>query len=186
MKKKLDRIIVIDVESTCWEDKKTASMHISEIIQIGVAALDVNTLTVVQQSNFMVKPIVSRISPFCTKLTGITQKDVDEKGIDFAEALEALSGDYEISERPWASYGDYDRNQFHRNCKARSVAYPFGDRHINIKTLVASAMSWPSEEAMDVALKFIGLPLRGRHHDALDDATNAASILAFVLHGVRE
>jgi len=185
MRKKLDRIIVIDVESTCWEDKTVAIKNVSEIIQIGVAALDVNTLTVVQQSNFMVKSKYSKVSPFCTRLTGLTQEDVD-KGADFAEVIEALSSDYEIKDRPWASYGDYDRNQFHRNCHNHEIEYPFGDRHINIKTLVAAAMKWPSEEAMDVALKFIGLPLMGRHHDALDDATNAASILAFVLHGVRE
>jgi len=185
MRKKLDRIIVIDVESTCWDDREEAKKNTSEIIQIGVAALDVNTLTVLQRSEYMVKPVFSKVSEFCTKLTGITQEDVDE-GVEYPEAIAALVEEYEVERRPWASYGDYDRKQFLHNCRLRSVPYPFGDRHINVKTLVASAMGWPREEGMDVAMSFIGLELKGVHHRAGDDAANVASILGFVLHGVRE
>ena len=47
-------------------------------------------------------------------------------------------------------------------------------------------MGWPREEGMDVAMDFIGLELKGQHHRAGDDAANVASILGFVLHGVRE
>ena len=185
MKKKLDRIIVIDVESTCWEDKDEAKRNTSEIIQIGVAALDVNTLTITQSSEFMVQAAHSKVSPFCTKLTGITQEDVDE-GVSFQEALSSLVEEFEIDQRPWASYGDYDRRQFQHNCRLRGLPYPFGERHINVKTLVAAAMAWPREEAMDVAMDFIGIPMKGKHHKAGDDAANIANILAFVLHGVRE
>lgn len=185
MKKKLDRIIVIDVESTCWDDKEEAKRNTSEIIQIGVAALDVNTLSIVQSSEYMVKPAHSKVSPFCTKLTGITQEDVDD-GVSFQEALSSLVEEFQIDQRPWASYGDYDRRQFQHNCRLRGLPYPFGDRHINVKTLVAAAKGWPREEGMDVAMGFIGMPLKGRHHKAGDDAINIANILAFVLHGVRE
>lgn len=135
MKKKLDRIIVVDVESTCWEDKAEAARHTSEIIQIGVVSLDVRSLMAVQASEIMVKPRASEVSPFCTKLTGISPEDV-KKGISFSEACQLLMDEYETHNRPWASYGDYDRNMFHSNCElhaspdpAARAVYPFGHRH---------------------------------------------------------
>ncbi|QYS89362.1 hypothetical protein [Flavobacterium davisii] len=42
MAKLLDKILVVDIEATCWEGKLPEGM-ISDIIEIGVCLLDVQT-----------------------------------------------------------------------------------------------------------------------------------------------
>jgi inhibitor of KinA sporulation pathway (predicted exonuclease) len=183
-KKLLDAINVVDVESTCWEDRPPQGMR-SEIVEIGICSLRLSDLGIEKKASILVKPVASTVSPFCTKLTTITQEMVD-KGIPLGNACGTVCLNYDSLARPWASYGDYDRNQFERNCKALNVSYPFGSRHINVKTLVAAAMGWDCEVGMDEALRRLRMSLVGTHHRAADDASNIAEILCFVLHNARQ
>lgn len=81
---KLDQIIVIDVESTRWEDRPPEN-EASEIIEIGICIVDVQRRERMAQDSFLVQPTRSRVSPFCTHLTTLTQAHVDQ-GIPFADA----------------------------------------------------------------------------------------------------
>ena len=51
MARKLDRILVVDVEATCWEGNPPPGQT-SEIIEIGLCVLDVPTLTCVEQRDY--------------------------------------------------------------------------------------------------------------------------------------
>lgn len=174
--KKLDKIIIVDVESTCWEGNPPPN-QVSEIIEIGVCMLDIHTHEVSDLASFFTKPISSYISYFCTNLTTITAEMIEAKGIDFVEACQILKKEYDSKNRIWGSWGDYDRNQFERNCKHRNIAYPFGQTHLNIKALFALKHQLKHEVGMDKALEILGLPLKGTHHRGIDDAENIASIL---------
>ena len=88
---------------------------------------------------------------------------------------------YLSKERVWASYGDYDRRQFEKQCQSLNISYPFGTRHLNIKTLFAIIYALPQEVGMDQALTLLNLPLEGTHHRGGDDAWNIAGILSEVL-----
>ena len=59
--------------------------------------------------------------------------------MDFATACATLRKELGSEQRVWASYGDYDRRQFQRQCADAGVRYPFGIRHLNVKTLSRSA-----------------------------------------------
>jgi len=177
--KKLDRIVVIDVESTCWEGAPPDSEE-SEIIEIGVCTLNVASGQRVGREDIFVRPTRSRVSPFCTSLTTLTQEQVDA-GVPFAEACAHLQHAYGTKDRVWASYGDYDRRQFERQCAEVGVSYPFGPGHLNVKTLFALMRVLPREVGMDGALELLGLPLEGTHHRAGDDAWNITRILAKLL-----
>ncbi|MEP0850452.1 hypothetical protein NC991_08590 [Funiculus sociatus GB1-A4] len=85
---------------------------------------------------------------------------------------------YLTQQRVWASYGDYDRNQFQKQCQSHSIKYPFGSRHINVKTLFSLIHTLPEEVGMDMALEILKLPLEGTHHRGGDDAWNIATILS--------
>ncbi len=176
MAKKLDKIIVVDVESTCWQDTPPDGQE-SEIIEIGVCTVDVISGKRLEKESILVKPEKSRVSEFCTQLTTLTQEQV-EKGISFAEACSILKKKYLSQQRVWASYGDYDRRQFERQCQSQKVSYPFGSRHINIKTLFAIIHALPYEVGMAEALERLNLPLEGTHHRGGDDAWNIANILS--------
>ncbi|MGB3695649.1 MAG: hypothetical protein WA999_23305, partial [Spirulinaceae cyanobacterium] len=61
------------------------------------------------------------------------------------------------------------------------VKYPFGTRHINVKTLLALQRRLAKEVGMAQALEILDLPLQGTHHRGVDDAGNIARILAKLL-----
>ncbi len=183
MTKRLDQILIIDVEATCWQGKKPLNQD-NEIIEIGVCVLDVASGERVGRESMLVKPEHSTVSDFCTQLTTLTQEQVD-RGISFEAACKKLQSEYSSKSRPWASYGAYDRNQFEKQCQAWQVVYPFGRTHINVKNLLALIYHLPREVGMAQALDMLNLPLRGTHHRGDDDAWNIAAILAKLLSASR-
>ena len=117
-------------------------------------------------------------------LTTLTQADVDA-GMPFTMACELLRKEYHSRDRVWASFGDYDRTMFQEQCKQTGVIYPFGPRHLNVKTLFALARGLPAEIGMAGSLEMLGMPLEGTHHRGHDDAWNIAGILDQLLRAMR-
>ena len=183
MARKLDCILIVDVEATCWPGEPPPG-QVSEIIEIGLCLLEVATLTRAARRSILVRPARSTVSPFCTALTTLTQADV-EAGVPLAQACQALAQEYQAPARLWASYGDYDRRQFERNCSEFGIAYPFGPSHLNVKMLLAIALGLKQEVGMSAGLAALGLPLEGVHHRAGDDAWNIAAILTTILRQAR-
>ncbi|MGB0386799.1 MAG: exonuclease domain-containing protein [Ardenticatenaceae bacterium] len=179
MAKALDQILVIDIEATCWEGKPPAGEE-SEIIEVGICTVDLGSRRRLEKRSILVRPERSRVSPFCTKLTTLTQEEV-EKGISFTEACSILKKEYAAKKRVWASYGDYDRRQFERQCRARNIGYPFGPTHLNVKNLFALMHQQQREVGLSKALDLLGLPLEGIHHRGHDDAWNIANLLCTLL-----
>jgi inhibitor of KinA sporulation pathway (predicted exonuclease) len=165
---------VVDVEATCWADGPPPDES-SEIIEIGVCVVDTADWRRVERRRILVRPRQSTVSAFCTELTGLTQDDVDG-GVEFATACEIVRDELRGRYRPWASWGQYDRRQFERQCVGAAV-YPFGSRHINVKERFATAFGLRREVGMSRALARAGLPLEGRHHRGDDDAWNIAAIV---------
>lgn len=180
MAKLLDKIVVIDVEATCWENKVPDGM-MNEIIEIGVALLDVEAGTISDNEGILVKPEKSTVSAFCTSLTTLTQEQLDKDGISFKAACKILKDRYLSQSRAWASFGAYDLNQFRRQCDATGVGYPFGPSHINVKTNFALKKKLAHEQGMAGALAMLDMLLEGTHHRGVDDAKNIAKILHWVL-----
>jgi inhibitor of KinA sporulation pathway (predicted exonuclease) len=176
---KLDQILVVDIEATCWEGA-IPSEEESEIIEIGICPLDIATGQRLEKESILVKPERSRVSEFCTQLTTLTQEQVD-RGISFKDACSLLRKKYLSKDRIWASYGDYDRSQFQRQCQSHSITYPFGNRHLNVKSLLAVVYALPGEVGMAQALELLNLPLEGTHHRGGDDAWDIARILSKLL-----
>ncbi|MBY8861684.1 exonuclease domain-containing protein [Nocardia sp. CA2R105] len=171
-----DRLLnVVDVEATCWEGASPDGQP-SEIIEVGVCVLDMRTLERVGRDSILVRPARSSVSEFCTRLTTLTPEQV-AAGVDFASACALLGQRYRASERAWASWGDYDRRQFERQCAATGVRYPFGDRHTNAKRMFAESRDTSKRFGMDAALQVAGLPLEGTHHRGGDDAWNIAALI---------
>lgn len=173
----MNLVNVVDVEATCWAGQPPPG-QVNEIIEIGLTVVDLDSATRVAKHRILVRPQRSRVSEFCTELTGLTQTDVDG-GVEFAEACRTLAVQHEAGRRPWTSWGDYDRNQFTRQCRHAGVEYPFGQHHTNAKLRFTEALGLRKRPGMAQALEIAGLPLEGRHHCGDDDAWNIA---ALVLH----
>ncbi len=172
-------LLVIDVESTCWEGAPPAGQE-PEIIEIGVCLLDARSGERLSRESILVRPERSTISAFCAQLTSLTPAKL-ERGVSFARACAILRRKYGAPHRVWASYGGDDRRKFERQCTARGVAYPFGASHIDIKSLFALLYGLPHEVGLLSALDMVGVPVEGTHHRGADDAWNAAGLLAALL-----
>ncbi|TCO54922.1 3'-5' exonuclease [Actinocrispum wychmicini] len=170
---------VVDVEATCW-DGPSPGGQVNEIIEIGLTVVDLVAGERVARHRILVKPARSEVSDFCTRLTGLTQAEVDT-GMPFEEACRVLAKDHEAGKLGWASWGDYDRKQFLRQCAATTVRYPFGQRHVNAKATFAETFGLPRPVGMAAALKIAELPLEGRHHRGDDDAWNIAALVLLMV-----
>ncbi|MET8923884.1 exonuclease domain-containing protein [[Kitasatospora] papulosa] len=170
---------VMDVEATCWDGRPPPG-SVNEIIEIGLTVVDLSAGRRSSRHRVLVRPVRSAVSGFCTELTGLTQAEVD-RGVTFAEACRILVEEFGAGERPWASWGDYDRRQFARQSRADGVAYPFGlpteRTHTNAKAVFAESYGLRRKPGMDQALRIAGLPLEGRHHRGEDDAWNIAALV---------
>jgi len=191
MARHLDNILVIDLESTCW-DGPPPDGQVSEIIEIGITQVDVAALKRMDKRSILIKPQHSDISAFCTELTTLTP-DMPAHANGFKEAMLILKAAYNSQERLWASWGltttapegGFDRCQFERCCQLYDESYPFGPSHLNVKTLFALAMGLPHEVGLDEAYRQLGWTLEGTHHRGEDDAWNIAGVLCWLLQSTR-
>jgi len=184
MARKLDQILVVDVESTCWDGPPPEGEE-SEIIEIGLCVVDVGSLTRMSKHSVLIKPERSMISSFCTELTTLTPEMFAEAGT-LSDACKRLKKDFSSKDRLWASWGDYDRRQFERVCQSAGVGYPFGLTHLNVKTLFAVSLGLNHEVGLDGAYEMLGLSMEGTHHRGDDDAWNIADILCRLLGASRK
>lgn len=179
------RVLVIDIESTCWEPPQSKPFsEVQEIIEVGIAEVDLNKLYIVHNEGLLVRPTHSKVSKFCTQLTTLTQEQVD-KGLSYKDVCDQLVKVYSSPYRTWASWGDFDRKQFQKDSELNGIKYPFGPRHINIKNLFSVLYGLDEELGLDTALKHIGMKLEGTHHRGVDDARNIAKIFIHLLKKFR-
>lgn len=175
MAKSLDTILVIDIESTCW-DGEPPNDETTEIIEVGLCTVDVKSLTRRKKRSILIKPIQSQISNYCTQLTTLTPDMFHDAG-SLEDATRILRNELQSKNRLWASWGDYDRRQFERACAKQNVDYPFGPSHLNVKSLFAVTTGSNREMGLDAAFRHLNLTMEGTHHRGDDDAWNIADIL---------
>src|SRR3954465_924154 len=100
MARLLDKIIALDLESTCWEGPPPEG-QVSEIIEIGVSTVDVASLQRGDKQSILVKPVRSQISEFCTRLTTLKADDFSNAGT-LADATKILKKQFQSQDRLWA------------------------------------------------------------------------------------
>jgi inhibitor of KinA sporulation pathway (predicted exonuclease) len=176
MAKRLNQVLVIDIESTCWNGGFPPRGQANDIVEIGLCPLELATGRRLEKRSILVRPERSTVSGFCTELTTLTEEQVNG-GIAFKDACKVLEDEYRSHDRLWASFGDYDRRQFEKQCRETGVPYPFGPSHLNVKTLSAISKSLPGELGLPQTMALFGLPFEGTHHRGHDDAWNIAALL---------
>jgi inhibitor of KinA sporulation pathway (predicted exonuclease) len=174
---KRDKVVIVDIEATCWEGDPPAGQQ-REIIEVGVCLLDVRSNKLSDPLSILVRPTRSTVSDFCTELTSLTQQQVDE-GVAFDTACRLLEMNYNSRNRLWTSWGNYDFYKFRKQCKERGVRYPFSKKHMNLKRLFAD--HYKTHVSLSKALELTGLDLEGTWHRGVDDAWNSGRLLQLML-----
>jgi len=187
MARDLTKVVIVDLECTCWEkDKQPLNMQ-QEIIEFGICTLHLKTLEVENLRSLLVKPEYGIISSFCSEMTSLTQEQVEKEGMTFRQALTVINTIYKPKDRVWASYGDFDRVMIDKQLSyyARPDRSPFGKTHWNLKNMFAVAWKLDRELGMDKALECLNLPLEGHHHRGVDDVKNIAKIATMLVSSLR-
>jgi inhibitor of KinA sporulation pathway (predicted exonuclease) len=185
---RLKTAIVFDLEFTAWEGSMASRWlrpgEYTEVIQIGAAKVDAQSLEVLDSLNVLVRPrINSEISPYLEKLTGLSNAMLAEDGVDFVEAYRrflafgggspvfAFGRDDVILESNFRLYGLHD------------FSLP---RYVNIIPWMAQQGIDPrGMHACDVGPR-AGIPFVGHEHDAHDDARSVANgVAALIRKGAR-
>lgn len=169
--------LVVDLEATC-DQPESFPRDESEIIEIGAVLVDAATLAPRGEFQTFVRPVWhAQLTPFCTKLTSITQEQVAHAPM-LRMALATL-GRWLPGPVTLASWGAYDKNQLRRETQAKRVKLPWDNQHLNIK----EAFGKLAGGAMGVgqALRRLGLRFEGTPHRGIDDARNIVRLLPYAL-----
>jgi len=180
MYKDTTRVLVFDLELTCEEP--TPPGYESEIIQVGVAYLELPSLEITGRAEFLVKPPTQPISEYCTELTGITARDIKKYGVDFRVALKWMTEKYGFRRYVSMAWGD-DRLDIVRQCRKFGFPELYDESHgefINLAAL-AALKGLAKRGGLLGAMKALGLEFEGRQHTAGDDAYNTARVLRELL-----
>jgi len=121
--------------------------------------------------------INNKLSSYITKLTGITQGQVDGDGVDFIDALGEFYKFAENGKLPTCSYGN-DFEVFCENARLYNVPLiNFSGGMFNIIPAFQNAKIDTSNYSSGTLYQSIGLDYKGSEHNALDDATSVALTL---------
>ena len=185
-----DYLVVLDFEATCDTQKQPVPR---EVIEFPSVLLSMQTLEPVSEFSAFVKPHYhSKLTRFCTELTGIRQEQID-RAAAFPEVMKRhldwlrahglpVETDGEGPSYALASCGDWDLgtmfpNQL-RQCvpPLENIPLPYR-RWVNIKRAFARWKGVSKAPGMTGMLRALGLDLVGHHHRGIDDCRNIASIV---------
>lgn len=166
--------IILDLEATCWQDRSLK--YPNEIIEIGAVKIN-DQQEVIGEFNAFIQPkLHPELSTFCTELTTIEQRDIDEASefksviTDFWDWIN-LDEDYLL-----CSWGFYDRSQFKKDCELHELNTAWLKHHISLKHQYATINNLKRPIGMGGALKKEKITLEGTHHRGIDDAKNISKI----------
>ena len=165
--------IVLDLEATCWRDKR---MTQSEIIEIGAVCVSEELDSLGEYCGFVQPMLAPILSPFCKELTSIRQDQVSSAPL-FPESLQ-LFQDWIASfgeEYYLCSWGYYDKSQFKKDCQLHELPTAWLKNHISIKHQYAKVHNI-APIGMRTALRREGFRLDGTHHRGIDDARNITKV----------
>ncbi|HEV7367563.1 exonuclease domain-containing protein [Arenibaculum sp.] len=100
-----DRLLVVDLELTCWDAPGPPPGEQADIIEIGIAEIDNETLEIARAGRYLVRPARSAVSPFCTGLTGIAPEELKRSARPFPEVRNAIVSDWAPRHKTWTAWG---------------------------------------------------------------------------------
>ena len=174
--------LIIDLEATT--DDGGWPVTEMEVIEIGASLVNRQGRELDHFQRF-VRPLRRPLlTPFCRKLTHITQANIDMAApiTEVWPLFERWLGQHQPRLEGWASWGDYDRVQLELEWQRHGLASALGDTpHVNLKQRFAKARHLQRPAGLNGALQLAGMQFNGQQHRALEDARNTARLLPLIL-----
>lgn len=179
-----DRNLFVDVEMTCW-DGPAPEGEFPEIIEIGVAELDIATLEIVRSRSYLVTPVFSRISAYCTELTGITPADIRREGGPLSQIGARIAKDFGSRSKQWLSWGA-DRRAIDRDHALKEVSPTFSGAFVDMGLDFKHSLGQSGGIGLTRAMELYGIERTGRIHSGEQDAVDTALLWAEMARRRRE
>lgn len=187
----MSTIVIYDTEYTSWEGAQDRDWdgpgEFRQVIQIAAIKAEWPSGKIIDTFNILVKPELNPVlSDYITQLTGITQDDVDSKGITFEEALYLFLMFCGANGKTLSYGGDemvLAENVMLTRCEPHNLFGCYAPHFIDISLFIRAAEPalTTNGRTSGELWEHFGLPRPGGFgaHDAIFDC---ASILAAMVH----
>lgn len=172
---------VLDLELSCYPDNIFPDGESQEIIEFGLTTVDIKARRIVQSLSLPVIPTMSKISPYCTELTGWTEAKLRRQGMPYAEALRRLSTKHGARNRTLVTDSDNELATIRAQCEKLGLACPFGNGYINVSTVLSVLTGETRTLSLSEKLALLGLDFQGVLHSGKDDSFNNARLLLAIV-----
>lgn len=169
-----DRLLVVDLELTCWDGPPPGG-EAPEIIEIGIVEIDVTAGMLGRAKRYLVRPERSGVSDFCSAFTGLDAATLKRDGRRYAEVANTIRNEFGTRRKLWVAWGRDDR-WVEAERQASGVPSPFSGGFVDLCLLWTLYSGTGALASLEDALVVMGLAQEGRLHSALDDAANAARL----------
>lgn len=171
--------LITDSEYTTWpgalESGWAKSWQHREIFQMGAVLTD-DEFNEIDSLSLFVKPNINpELSEFVQTLTNVTQLQIEQEGLNFAEAL----GQFVEFSKPASAIicMSGDSGVFRENCKINKIVFPFEENFHRLRTFLEKIGIDLSDISSGDLHKLTPVPLVGHTHDALHDCRSMAAWL---------
>jgi inhibitor of KinA sporulation pathway (predicted exonuclease) len=176
--------ILFDLEFTAWEGSHkrnwSGENEHREIIQIGAVKVRAETSEEIAFFNEYVRPTLNPdLSDYITELTGITQSDIESKGLSFPDALARFATF--VGTTPMYCWGR-DTQVLLENCTLTHIEFPIpltqcADLRPLVREQFAAADVHIDEYTSGTLIQAFSSAPSLRAHDALNDVRNLQDAL---------
>jgi inhibitor of KinA sporulation pathway (predicted exonuclease) len=177
-------IIVFDLEFTAWDgslkDHWLAPGQFKEVVQIGAVRLAPDNLAVAESFECLVRPRINPLlSDYFQNLTGITNAQLAERGLDFETAYRRFVGF--AGQGMIAAFG-HDEWVLEENIRLTGLKdAPLLPPFLELRGWFhRNGVDPQGLHSCDIGPK-LGVPFEGRAHDALCDARSVAAGVAVLM-----
>ena len=171
--------LVVDFEFSVPRSYGKPRAWFQEIIEVGAILVDENGNLSENKYSAFVKPrFWPRLAEESYAITGIRQEDVDH-GVNLEEAIEHLQRLAPERDTWLVAWGDADRKVLGSVCEKYGLEYPFiWENYIDLAEDYKAFRSLDKRASLKKAIEENAIEQIGILHSALDDAINAAQVMA--------
>jgi len=171
-----EEIVIFDTECTTWkgafESGWSGLDEHRELIQLAAVRVRTRDFAELLTYKTLVKPRRNPVlSDYCIDLTGISQKDINERGFDFATVLQDFyqyCADCEIYFFDKILTRLFDMDVLIENCDLYGLKFPFNpERFHNVNEIFRQYGYTVTQSG--ASPEVFGIKIPARPHDALND-----------------
>ncbi|MEZ9488623.1 3'-5' exonuclease [Vibrio breoganii] len=173
-----NRVVCFDLEMCCWNENGKGIT--GEIIEIGLAEIDLAKQEIVKRAQYYVKPEKDEVSPFCTQLTGISARKIEKQGRPLEDVMKSMIKNFGGANKIYASWGR-DDIIFRNECKDKGIDFPFVE-FVNLATSYRMQHRLREKRiGHRAAQEALNIEWEGRQHSGYTDAYNLAKLALAML-----